>query len=243
MISEKKAFEIIQEFKNDLINKSEKVIGIYAIGSLGGGYYRPGESDIDTIIIVKDDFELDQYEVGDIANNYYEKYNVPKGFGAVVIEESKLYPPYNFNDELVLEILRLKVQGVSIYGNYDLAHIPMPTNKDLIEDARVFEKWCDSEFKGKMFDGISKVGCVNTILIHLKRYLMIELDLIDFNKLKVVSMFKKHSKHEVDHTMLDVVDNFLQGKDICCSDFKTLKDFGSKLRDEFNELLLVNSDD
>ena len=54
VISEEKAFKIVQEFLTDILQISQDVLALYVIGSLGGGYYRPGQSDIDTAVIVRD---------------------------------------------------------------------------------------------------------------------------------------------------------------------------------------------
>ena len=41
VISEEKAFEIVQEFLTDILQISPDVLALYVIGSLGGGYYTP----------------------------------------------------------------------------------------------------------------------------------------------------------------------------------------------------------
>uniref|UniRef100_UPI0040574FBA nucleotidyltransferase domain-containing protein n=1 Tax=Acetatifactor sp. TaxID=1872090 RepID=UPI0040574FBA len=55
VITKEKALGIVSEFKDEITGwDSVGVLAIYLIGSLGGGYYRPGQSDIDTVIIIED---------------------------------------------------------------------------------------------------------------------------------------------------------------------------------------------
>lgn len=98
MISYEKAIDITKQFANivrDLLK--DKLLAVFAIGSLGSDYYRPGQSDIDTIIITslkREELKIYRKDIRKIADNYQEKYNVPKGFGAILLAEEQLYPPY-----------------------------------------------------------------------------------------------------------------------------------------------------
>ena len=124
-ITEIKAMQIVSEFLDELKKEDEdNILALYVIGSLGGGYYRPGKSDIDTVIIVKDEYRLTQKQVNEIANKYWKKYDIPKGFGSVLMRMSELSPPYTRNEEFfMLEIARLKTQGKAVYGVIDLNNI------------------------------------------------------------------------------------------------------------------------
>ncbi|GAH08711.1 unnamed protein product, partial [marine sediment metagenome] len=52
VIDEKTAWKILKRYAEDCIQiDSSSLLAIYAIGSLPGGYYRPGQSDIDAILI------------------------------------------------------------------------------------------------------------------------------------------------------------------------------------------------
>ena len=53
MILFEDAIQIALEFAKEIDDKCpNKIKAVYAIGSLGSDYYRPGQSDIDTAIIV-----------------------------------------------------------------------------------------------------------------------------------------------------------------------------------------------
>jgi predicted nucleotidyltransferase len=52
MISYNEAIKIAQEFSMEVAGRfPEKIVAVFAFGSLGSDYYRPGQSDIDTAVI------------------------------------------------------------------------------------------------------------------------------------------------------------------------------------------------
>ena len=55
MIDERSAWQILDRYVQDCLDiDRESLRAVYATGSLGGGYYRPGQSDIDAVLIVAD---------------------------------------------------------------------------------------------------------------------------------------------------------------------------------------------
>lgn len=83
IISENRAWVIISEFVNDLTDLDQNsILAVYAIGSLGGGYYRPGKSDIDTIIVVKNDAVVTQEKLIEL----------PQDIGKITISRKALAP-------------------------------------------------------------------------------------------------------------------------------------------------------
>jgi len=201
VISYNQAIKIAQKFANEIGEyHKNNIIAVYAIGSLGSDYYRPGQSDIDTLIITKysrSERNEASKKIRAIADKYQDNYNVPKGFGAIVFAEEQLYPPYIKNEELILEILRLKTQAKLIYGEYDINKIPMPDKQAIINDAINFQEWVDSEKKNKEVDDyvreFDQTSFVNSILIVLRRYLIIEHGIIKFNKFKTVDIYLENN--------------------------------------------------
>ena len=58
IIDERTAWEIIGQYSGECSQiDHESLMGVYVIGSLSSGYYRPGESDIDAILLVSDGSE------------------------------------------------------------------------------------------------------------------------------------------------------------------------------------------
>ena len=229
MISYEKAIDITKQFANNVKDLlKDKLLAVFAIGSLGSDYYRPGQSDIDTIIITslkRKELKIYRKDIRKLADAYQEKYNVPKGFGAILLAEEQLYPPYISEEELILEIYRIKLQSKLIYGNYDITKIPNPTKKDIIEDAKAFEKWRLEEHKNNPDFRINNhIMLVNSTLMMLKRYLMIKCDIIEFNKFKVVELYMKNNPPYVDEELFEFIEKSLRNEDII-TDKDALKKF------------------
>lgn len=229
MISYEQAINITYEFAKELKNiLKDKLFSVFAIGSLGSHYYRPGQSDIDTIIITslkREELKLYRKDIRKLADTYQEKYNVPKGFGAIFLAEEQLYPPYIAEEELVLEIYRIKLQSKLIYGSYDIAKIPNPPKDAIIEDARAFEKWRQEEHKNNPdFKINNNIMLVNSTLMMLKRYLMIKCDIMEFNKFKVVGLYMKNNPPYVDEELFEFIEKSLHNEDYVI-DNKTFEKF------------------
>jgi len=214
------AIKIVQKFSEELNKKYiDKISAVFVIGSLGSDYYRPGQSDIDTFIITgynRSEIRTIEKEIEIIATKYEHEYDVPKGFGTVVVGEKQLYPPYIKEEELILEILRLKTQSKLIYGNYDVKKIPMPDKQAIIDDAISFQEWVDSEHqKNEAKHSVRKLNgvvLVNSTLIALKRYLIIKHGIIEFNKFKVVGLYLENNPPTVNDEVFEYINLHLQDK-------------------------------
>ena len=219
MIKYEQAIIIVKEFAEEVQNVlKDNFLAVFAIGSLGSDYYRPGQSDIDTIIITshkRENLKIYRKEIRKLADSYQEKFDVPKGLGAILLAEEQLYPPYIAEEELILEIYRIKLQSKMIYGNYDITKIPNPTKKDIIEDAKSFEKWRQEEQKNNPdFKINSNIMLVNSTLMMLKRYLMIKCDIIEYNKFKVIDLYIKNNPPYVDEELFEFIEKSLHNEDI-----------------------------
>ena len=243
VITESKAIEIAGEFLDEIRCRDDGILALYLIGSLGGGYYRPGQSDIDTAIIVSDEAAITQKRMDEIAEKYWRKYNVPKGFGSIMIRLFELSPPYLKSKaeefEFTVEIARLKTQGKAVFGGINLDNIMMPSKEDFIKDALIMEKWFAKEFGDPMFEKLQITGCINTILGYLRRYLMIEKRVFEFNKFLTVETYMRHEPPIVNEPVFDFIHKKLKdevaGSD---DDLKTMRESGAQFRDYFNRRLL-----
>ena len=218
MITYEQAIKIAKEFAEEVQNMlKDNLLAVLAIGSLGSDYYRPGQSDIDTIIITslkREELKIYRKEIRKLADSYQEKFDVPKGFGAILLIEEQLYPPYIAEEELILEIYRIKLQSKLIYGNYDITKIPNPTKKDIIEDAKSFEKWRQEEHKNNPdFKIDNNIMLINSTLMMLKRYLMIKWDIIEFNKFKVIDLYMRNNPPYVDEELFEFIEKSLYSED------------------------------
>jgi predicted nucleotidyltransferase len=244
VISEKRALKIAHEFIDEItkINKDD-FLAVYLIGSLGGGYYRPGQSDIDTLILVKDESVVIQMQLNEIAEKFHQKYKIPKGFGSIMVYEHELFPPYeksNSEDfEFTVEIARLKIQGKLIFGTYDANIIPMPNREYFIRDALIMEKWFDKEYGYPMFNKLGITGSINCILGTIRRYLVIEKNIFEFNKFNTINVYLKNNPEIIDENIFLIIGKYLHNEvknpDLYLSE---IREFGTKITDFYNKRLL-----
>ena len=243
IITEAKAIEIVNEFLDEICREDSDILALYLIGSLGGGYYRPGQSDIDTVIIVRDDAAITQKRIDEIANIYWKSYEIPKGFGSIMIRLAEFSPPYTKSEveefEFTVEIARLKTQSKAVFGEINLDDIKMPSKEDFIKDAIIMEKWFAKEFGYPMFDKLQITGCVNTILGCLRRYLMIKKGIFEFNKFLTIKTYMRHEPPIVNEPVFEFIHKKLKdevaGSD---DDLRMLRECGTQFRDYFNKRLL-----
>jgi hypothetical protein len=108
VVGEKAAWGILHRYKRDILRiDSGTLLAIYAVGSLPGGYYRPGQSDIDAILIVTNDSESVWGNSGHPSralaklNREYEiRFHIPKEFAPFPIQEQELFPPHDPREQL-----------------------------------------------------------------------------------------------------------------------------------------------
>ena len=212
MISCEEALEITRKFSADITNTlTGKIRAIFAIGSLGGDYYRPGQSDIDTVVITsvsRNEIQQITSIVETIADRYWREYQVPKGFGAIVFAEEQLHPPYIKSEELVQEIMRLKMQGKLIYGEYDINNIEFPDWQAIKNDILNFQEWSDEQ---PYFEH-SAQSFVNSTLMGLKRYLLLKHHIVEFNKFKAIGLYLANNPPVINEEIFTFITNYISGK-------------------------------
>lgn len=244
IITKEQALAIVEQFLNALLSVDPQgILALYLIGSLGGGYYRPGQSDIDTLILVRNDAAISQEEIEEIADRYSVLYHVPKGFGAVMVHECELFPPYIKSEteqfEFTVEIARLKTQGVLFYGQYSLEHIPMPTAQDFVKDAKIMENWLRSEYGDPIYEKLDITACVNCILMTMRRFLMIEKSIFSFNKFETVEIYQSQEPAIINEEVFSFIHSYLRGETTgTADDLAMLRRFGTQLSDWCNEKVL-----
>lgn len=243
-ISYEEALGIAHEFAREAARLDPPgILGIFLVGSLGGGYYRAGQSDIDTVIIAKDGAAVTQKALNDVAARYWRAHDIPKGFGSILIRESSLKPPFleesAVDYEFAVEVARLKAQGKRIYGAYDIGAIPMPSREHFIRDALVMEKWLRQEFGYPMYDKLGVTGCVNCILGTMRRFLMIEKGRFEFNKFRTVDAYLRNDPDTADARIFAIIDAHLRGELESPSEhLGDLRTFGQAITDHYNQKLL-----
>ena len=246
VISEKRASDILDLYVQDLLSiGSDSLLAVYAIGSLGGGYYRPGQSDIDAVLLFEDGSEH-CWGTGNepcealkqLNKTYLETYEIPKDFGPISVQEGQLLPPYDPEDELVPEIARLKLQGKCVYGGFDLDAVPMPSASDYLRHVQHFEEWFRDRFlRSASFDTLSARGCVNTLLMHLHRFLWIKRGVVEFDKRKLATLYLAQDPPLIDRRLLDLGERSLSGETLAEEIVPELRQRTERLRIRVNHCL------
>jgi hypothetical protein len=89
-------------------------------------------------------------------------------------------------------------------------------------------------------ESTSATACVNTILMHLGRYLRIARGVIEFNKLKLVSTYLHKDPPLVDADVLGLVDAALAGRMLTAGEVGALRRTVAEWRPKMNELLGIS---
>lgn len=219
VIGEKYAWAILARYAAECAALGpDTLIAVVAIGSLPGGYYRSGQSDIDAVLIVEDgsraiwgSHDEPSTPLSSLNEEYLSKYAIPKDFGPFPLEASDLFPPYR-DVELIEEIVRLKVQGRPVYGSFDLQQLPMPGRSDVLRSAVHFEKWFEEEFLPTQEpEDLSATACANTILIHLKRYLHLEHGIVEFSKPRIIGTYLRSDPPIACARVFALIEKMLEG--------------------------------
>lgn len=242
-ISYDQAMGIVQEFVQQICEAyPEKILAVYTVGSLAGGYYRPGQSNIDTVVLADatpEELEQLREEIDGIASGYCEEYQIPMGFIATVLSKEELYPPYDPQEELPWIILRLKCQSQPVWGSYELDGIPMPDKEAIIAGENAHEDRRAMELPASFRD-MSCAVTVNGIFRMLKRYLIIGCGKVEMDKRRVVQEMWERSPAFLDKEALSLVEKVLeQGADAVDSqELAKLQHWHESLRREMNHTLL-----
>jgi len=249
-IDERTAWEILRLYSTECSKLDpDSLLAIYAIGSLPGGYYRPGQSDIDAALIVSEGSETiwgnsdsPSKKLAALNQRYEQDYGIPKDFGPFSVQPHELHPPYDHDRELTLEIARLKLQGKLIYGTFSLDDIPMPARKDFLKDFQHFEEYWDDEFsRNTPLERMTSTQCINTILIHLHRYLIVEKGIFEFDKRKIVPLYIAHDAPFLNKQAIDIVQRYLLTEHISREETQRLRQYVSDLRYNMNKLLEIRN--
>ncbi len=247
IIDEAAAWDILHRYAKDCLEiDSSTLLALYAIGSLAGGYYRPGQSDIDAMLIIENgsehiwgNSEEPSRTLLELNRSYLDRYKIPKDFCPFPLQERELFPPYNpIVDTLALEIARLKLQGKPVHGQIDLDRVPMPTAGDFLDGAQRFEEWWQDELsKAIPSEAMSHAACVNYILMHLIRFLLIKKGIIEFNKRQVVRTYLDNGPPFVNARAFRLVQAFLESQACSKDDARFLGSYVGELRTKMNAYL------
>jgi predicted nucleotidyltransferase len=211
-ISEARAWQIVKEFACELAAElGEGLLSVIVIGGLSGGYYRPGVSDIDTVVVVTADARpAAEPLVERLREEYRVRYQVPKEFGAFVVTPEQLRPPYLPEEELAPEIQRIVDQGRVVYG----AQIPVvpPTRTEMLGYMRWFDRWLETEFlSANPPETLGYHAAYNVAAMACRHYVYAHSGEMIWEKKKALHAF---AEREPDHPHITIVQKLIElGRD------------------------------
>ena len=132
----------------------------------------------------------------------------------------------------------MKLQGKCVYGGIDLDAVPMPSESDYLQHIQHFEEWTRDRFMASAsFDTLSARGCVNTLMMHLHRFLWIKRGIVEFDKRKLATLYLAHDPPFVDRRLLDLGERSLDGETLAEEIVPELRQRTEHLRIRMNDCL------
>ena len=136
------------------------------------------------------------------------------------------------------EIARLKLQSKCVCGGFDLDNVPMPSAGDYLEYIQYFEEWTRDRFMASAsFDILSASGCVNTLMMHLHRFLWIKRGIVEFDKRKLATLYLAHDPPFADKRLLELGERSLAGETLAEEIVPELRQRAERWRVRMNECL------
>ena len=221
-MNEEQAWTLLHEFAREASSiDPSRIKAIIAIGSLPGGYYRQGQSDLDVVIIMADANQASGLAktnfltaIRETTSKFQSCCDEETKLEAVLVRESELSATnaegFLANPQLNV---RLKVQGHILFGGYDLGLVPMPLPHDLLNEFRQNETRdiSDGETQDEQPD---PSGLIKYAFYLIRSYLSIVHVVFDFNKLTLLDTYKKHTPPYEDETFFELISKSLTGEQL-----------------------------
>jgi len=221
-VNEEQAWTLLHEFAREASSiDPSRIKAIIAIGSLPGGYYRQGQSDLDVVIIMADANQASGLAktnfltaIRETTSKFQSCCDEETKLEAVLVRESELSATnaegFLANPQLNV---RLKVQGHILFGGYDLGLVPMPLPHDLLNEFRQNETRdiSDGETQDEQPD---PSGLIKYAFYLIRSYLSIVHVVFDFNKLTLLDTYKKHTPPYEDETFFELISKSLTGEQL-----------------------------
>lgn len=87
---------------------------------------------------------------------------------------------------------------------------------------------------------MSPTACVNTILIHLGRFLRIKRGLVEFNKHRIVSRYLKNEPPFINYKILHLIERFLVSEKTSKAEDESLRKYTKLLGEQMNAYLGIS---
>lgn len=223
-ISKEEAYQIVHDFAQNAVKLvNDRIQAVFLVGSLAEEEYVPGRSDIDTILIVSNFISKDErLKIKELAAKYHADFNIPKGFGCVMITEDEITGCGTPDKELFPEMIRLKNQGKLIWGNFNTEEIRQPTREDFLKYVKEFYSWLRENYIDQQPDDMTFDAKVNTVLYEIRLYVWAKTDEYIFSKRKALYRFMTLASFERNEDLEKVMDYLKSGQYACHLDMDSL---------------------
>ncbi len=176
---------------------------IFCIGSLPGNYFRPGQSDLDIVVLLSGNLptsEKEQKRHNDLAETLkaltsqsepYEMEALIRYTPEIVRDPNSGILP---NPDLTA---RLYLQSVLLHGEFDYAALELPNGREFRQDAQKYlDQWRET-WQGRFFEEATPAQMVKHALTLIRLYLACCRGIIAYDKTRLVQIYQSNNPERV----------------------------------------------
>jgi hypothetical protein len=192
-----KAWQTLEDLAQRLsIAPFKGLRAVFVIGSLPGGYFRPGQSDLDVVALFNDPprrgadlttlrTEFEEMVQPEKLAHPFEVECLPR-----FVSELGRNPESGLlqNPDLVA---RLKVQSRQLFGNYPVQTLPTPSAEEWSWETRRFMRWWDEKTQKDSARFATHPKQIKKTLALVRLYLAVRRDLVEYNKFKLLEAYEQ----------------------------------------------------
>lgn len=166
----------------------------FVIGSLGGGYYKPGQSDVDLLVLFAGsrlDEDMVQKQLKVLESLLGE---IPQGLEVDILPRYESDLAMSPQTGLYLHpdlVARLRIQGRLLAGSYDLSRLKMPGARDFQADFPAQQLWWQANHG--VLENCPPPLQAKYLLLILRNWLAVLRGQIIYNKAELIAAYTKAS--------------------------------------------------
>ena len=217
--AEKEAWQALQAFSTELVEMNlADLIAVISIGSLPGGYYRPGASDLDVVALFAGgppSAELakaitTQLELA--ASTFVEK---TRGATIECLPRWEVDLMRGADGQLPKPDLnaRLNLQSSLLWGNFPLGKVEMPGPADFLWESKHFQAYWHEKNGPDAFACASEKALVNYAIGLMRLYLAFRRNVVIYDKSQIMRVFGDNAPEvPIPHGITACVPDVLVGR-------------------------------
>ncbi|MFC1714718.1 nucleotidyltransferase domain-containing protein [Candidatus Poribacteria bacterium] len=172
---------------------ARNVVAIILTGSLAGGSYQPGLSDVDLLTVLGDRSpDRVRDSISSLCRRMSSDYSTQ--LDPIILEHSDFWPPWNDSLCIQPELLRLKAGARVLYGQNIVEHLPTPTKRQMWEFDRSFREWL-TQSNQPNWRYWSLKESLKTIFGQAMTYFYYKTGIAEYSKHHIADLFSRHFPH------------------------------------------------